>query len=208
MIKIQILDYGLGNIKSLHSAVNFLGYKPIIDSVIRKKNEIDLLIIPGVGSFGFAIDLLKKKNLIYQIQNYAYSGAKMLGICLGMQILFNKSEESEHVDGLKLIDGVVKKLPLLLEKSRLPNINWSKIKLNEKNPIDFLNTDNIKFKDFYFLHSYYCKCYDINNVIAYASFDNFDFCSIIKKKNIFGFQFHPEKSRLQGLDLIKNIINF
>jgi len=204
MIKVQILDYGLGNIKSLYSALRFLGYEAIVDSKIIKK--IDLLIIPGVGSFGMAMNLLEKQNLINQIKEYSYKGYKLLGVCLGMQLFFNGSEESQKLEGLKLIDGVVEKLPLLNENLKLPNINWSKIKLRLVNNSKIFEKLNLNSDEFYFLHSYFCKCENIDNIVAYTSFGDFNFCSIVQKNNIFGFQFHPEKSRTQGLKLIKNII--
>ena len=204
MIKVQILDYGLGNIKSLYSAVKFLGYEVIVDSKIMK--NIDLLIIPGVGSFGMAMNLLEKQNLINQINEYSFKGHKLLGICLGMQLLFHTSEESQGSEGLKLISGVVKKLPLLNKNLKLPNINWKKIKIQSDKNNKITKKINLDNDEFYFLHSYFCKCENTSNVVAYSSFGESDFCSIVQKNNIFGFQFHPEKSRTQGLELIKNII--
>jgi len=203
MIKVQILDYGIGNIKSLFSALSYLNFKPIVDNKLKK--NIDLLILPGVGSFGNAMNLLKCQNLIDEIKNYSLKGSKLLGICLGMQILFNNSEESEHIDGLKLINGNVKKLPILSERTKLPNINWSELRINQEH--SFFNSDeNFKGSHYYFLHSYYCSCEDNLNISAYSKFNNFDFCAIVNKENIFGLQFHPEKSRKQGLELLKKII--
>tara|TARA_A100000164_G_C21583133_1_gene619425 strand:+ start:13 stop:633 length:621 start_codon:yes stop_codon:yes gene_type:complete len=196
--KIYILDYGISNIKSLSNALRRLNinYK-VVESLKNPKNS-SALIFPGVGSFPKAISILKSKKLLSQIQEYAKNGKPILGICLGMQMLFSKGFEFEETSGLNLIEGNVKKIPEL--NLKLPNIGWRRlIKKYETNDLP----KNIE-KDFYFVHSYYVEPKDKTIIKYLIKYENFKIPAIIQNKNIYGFQFHPEKSGNDGLVLLKD----
>lgn len=216
--KIQILNYGIGNIKSIYEAIRSLGHDPIVDVNVDKSKDYELLIIPGVGSFEDGIEKIEKLNLRDKILEYAERKKKILGICLGMQLFLEKSEEinadkeGKEVKGLGLIKGNVKKFTQKSSNQKLPNINWSTIKFNNKNSkkenSNFFENIEYKFhaKQFYFMHSYFCDIQNDNENIASSKYYDQSFCAICNKGNIFGFQFHPEKSRNYGLELISEII--
>lgn len=199
-MNIVIIDYGLGNIKSIFNALEKLNYT---DVVITRDNNIimesDLLILPGVGSFKHGMSKLKEFNLIDTINNFAKNGKMILGICLGMQLLFDSSDEFGHTKGLGLIKGKIKKL----NSEKLPNVSWQTLQVRESN--NFLSTlTNSDY--FYFIHSFAFKDYENNACIAYVNYEKENYAAIVKQGNIIGCQFHPEKSALSGLNLLKNII--
>lgn len=197
--KIWIVDYGMGNLKSVWGAFNFFGVNAVVSSSFEKADKI---VIPGVGAFGQAIYNLKKLNLFEKIKDEILSGKPALGICLGMQILFQFSEESEGVEGLSLLRGVVKNLRNLSQNMRVPNIGWGRTNL-KKSQI-FSGLDQEEF--FYYIHSYYVLPEDTEIICANFSSENINFASAINFQNIFGVQFHPEKSGLKGLKIIENFI--
>ena len=199
---IQILDYGIGNIRSLGNALNAINIKTEIKEKINL-DDVDLkgLIIPGVGSFPSAMNILSKKNLIQDLSNVASSGLPVLGICLGMQLLFTEGKEIKTSKGLNLLKGQV--LPLNNKKIKVPNIGWRKV---------IKNSGIDKFKDFnhnnfYFVHSFFVEPLDPSIVKYSINYDNFKIPAIVNKHNIYGFQFHPEKSGSNGLELLKNFCN-
>jgi len=180
--------------------INFLVSSDI--SVIEKS---DVLILPGVGAFKFGMNNLKKLNLIDSIKEHVEK-KKFLGMCLGMQLLLNKSEEFGDKYGLGLIDGIVKKLPSknsLGQKNMIPNVSRNIIKKNKfsvnKKFLENINNNNY----YYFVHSFYAELSDRKNIIAYSNFYDFKFAAIINKNNIFGTQFHLEKSGIEGIKLLK-----
>jgi len=202
-----ILDYGVGNLLSIQRAFKFFNVKIKISNSIKDLNDSSHLVLPGVGSFGFAMENIKKKDLKEKINDYANSGRPILGTCLGMQLLLNSSEEFGNFNGLGLITGKVKTLKNLSNNQnpvKLPNIGWQKLKFDNDSKFLF----NIDSKDeFYHVHSYYCKIENNSEILSYGKFENNLFPNIIQKKNIFGVQFHPEKSGQSGLKLINNFIN-
>jgi len=196
---IGIIDYGLGNIKAISNIYDKLKIKNIL-----VKSEIDFekaerLILPGVGSFDSAMNLLDKKNYIQTIVSMVLEKEKkILGICVGMQTFAKKSDEGS-MEGFNWIDGEVKKF----EKNnndRLPHMGWNSIKKNKENPL-FKNIENDEY--FYFCHSYYFKCKRNEDIITQTSFGS-NFASSINNKNIYGIQFHPEKSHDSGSTILKN----
>tara|TARA_B100000287_G_C20538302_1_gene743656 strand:+ start:491 stop:1117 length:627 start_codon:yes stop_codon:yes gene_type:complete len=204
---ILILDYGVGNLLSIERAFKFFNVKIKISDNIKDLNDSSHLVLPGVGSFSYAMENIKKKDLKDKINNYANSGRPILGTCLGMQLLLNNSEEFGNFEGLGLITGKVKTLKNLSNNQnlvKLPNIGWQKLKFDNKNKFLF----NIDLNDeFYHVHSYYCEIENNLEILSYGKFENNLFPNIIQKKNIFGVQFHPEKSGQSGLKLINNFIN-
>tara|TARA_B100000965_G_C19529354_1_gene730357 strand:- start:299 stop:925 length:627 start_codon:yes stop_codon:yes gene_type:complete len=202
--KILIIDYGTGNISSIKNAILFNDGKVIISSKTEEIESATHIILPGVGSFPEAIKKLKKKNLIESIQSAHKKGAYILGICLGMQLFFTEGEEFVKCKGLDLIKGKIKKMRSNL---KLPNIGWRNCNIKEK-VSDIKILKDITNKDnFYFIHSYILTEYSKKIFIETSTYGNINFPSVFQSENIFGCQFHPEKSRGAGLKIIKNFIN-
>jgi len=206
MNKICILDYGMGNIASLSNAIKKLGYTPELYSDKEKINS-NILFLPGVGAFNSAMKIIKKKNYDKLINSYIKRDDNLLfGICLGMQILFNSSNENNNTQGLSLIDGKVSKLASS-NKIKLPNVGLNEIKIakNSSNKFNFFK--NYDKEKFYFVHSYAVKASNEKNILASSSYKNINFTSIVtNNKNIIGTQFHPEKSSKIGLNFLKDVI--
>ena len=197
---IAIVDYGCGNLYSLQSSLNFLK----LDSVITSDPEIiksaDRIILPGVGAFGDAVKLLKQSGLFDLIKNEAKKGKYILGICLGMQLLFEKSYEyGEHI-GLGLIKGEI--CPLendITGGLKIPHMGWNALEIiNPKSPI-FKYTNNGDYV--YFVHSFYGKNCDAS-LLAVSDYE-VKVPALVNEGNVFGAQFHPEKSGDVGLNLLK-----
>jgi len=206
-LKIVIIDYDIGNVRSIFNAFETLDIKPTLS---RKKEDIlsaDGVILPGVGSFPSGMKNLHKYSLVDIIKKYAQSKKPLLGICLGMQLLFDNSEEFENTDGIGLISGVVKKLPINKEENeKLPHVSWNEL---IKKDIDWENTilRSIKSKnDMYFVHSYIAIPDNQSHILSYTQYLNNEFVSSVKKDNIYGCQFHPEKSAKDGLKILENFI--
>lgn len=198
MTKVAIIDYGVGNLLSLKRAFEHIKINSVTTdnpSIIEKCTH---LILPGVGSFSPAMKLLKKKKLDIEIKKFVKNKKPVLGICLGMQLLFDESEEFGIWKGLSVIPGKVKKINK--KNIHVPIIGWYKLQLINNN--NFLkNYDN---KYFYLVHSYECKPKNRKHIIAGYNMGKNKIVSAIKYKNIFGLQFHPEKSSLTGLKLLKD----
>jgi len=191
--KVVILNYGLGNYGSLIGVFTKLN---CITSVSDTKNEIensDLIVLPGVGTFPEAMKNLKKKKLDKFIKKISNKGKKILGICLGMQLLTNSSNEIVYTEGLKIIDG-------RFDYLNNHNIGWSK--LNVKKKSTFFRTFE---KDFFFFQHNLSYVGSKKNIIAYANGSK-NLISIIQKKNITGVQFHPEKSQKAGIKFLKSVL--
>lgn len=194
---ITVIDIGISNLSSVLNALNFL---EIDFCVSNNKNVISKathIILPGVGTFGAGMEQLQKNDLIDVIRSKALEqNTPIMGICLGMQLLFESSEESPNIKGLSLIKGNVIKLPKS-EKYTIPRISWTESVLKK----DFLTFKAGDIFDFYYIHSFYCVPND-KSVISITNEDNNIACAI-QNKNILGCQFHPEKSHKAGLNLLK-----
>jgi glutamine amidotransferase len=205
-VEVVIINYGLGNIKSIANSLteNQIAYK-ISDNSIEIENS-DLAILPGVGSFPAAMSLLTKKKLIEPIKEFAKSNKPLIGICLGMQILFEKGLEFEETPGLGLIEGKVEKIPIFNDSSeKIPNIGWRDIKIKTNN--NPLLKGISEEKTYYFTHSYHCIPKFKDEIQMTTSYASLELCASVRSGNVYGFQFHPEKSAEQGLKIIKNIKN-
>ena len=196
---IAILDYDAGNIKSVEKAFKILGEETILTRDFSVIKKADRLVLPGVGSFAAAMDNLKKYELDKAIHEFVATGKPFLGICLGLQLLFESSEESPGVEGLHVLDGIVKRIPDS-EGIKVPHIGW--------NSLDFPNEGRL-FKGIdegafvYFVHSYYLQAKEPSIVTATTEYG----CHIhasVEKDNIYACQFHPEKSSTVGLKILKN----
>ncbi|KZX12324.1 imidazole glycerol phosphate synthase subunit HisH [Methanobrevibacter curvatus] len=194
--KIVILNYGSGNLKSISNGFKKIGENTLVTD---KKEEIasaDYLILPGVGSFGSAMEhIISFKDLILEHIN---EGKPFLGICLGLQILFSESEESPKIKGLNIFKGKVKKIP---EGRKIPHMGWNSLKVKKNSGI--LNESNDKF--FYFVHSYHGVP---EEDIVTATIDyGVELTAAVNINNVYATQFHPEKSGVHGLKILKSFMD-
>jgi len=198
---IKIIDYGLGNIQAFLNAYNSLGIQAESVKVPDNLKDASHLILPGVGSFDQAMSMLNASGMREEISNLVLNKSiPILGVCVGMQILGNHSEEGV-TKGLGFIEGAIKKINLNNQKYRypLPHMGWNDIFIKKNTIFNGLEVN----PKFYFLHSYYFEC--DNNLSEIASFSyGSDMTCAINKKNIYGVQFHPEKSHHFGVKLLKN----
>ena len=192
-MKIGIINYGVGNIFSLKNALFSLKVEAGIIQYPREIKKYDKIILPGVGAFAHCMKELEKSNLKNELLRCVHDGKYLLGICVGMQMLFDSSVESEYFEGLALIKGTVKKINT---KNKIPHIGWNVVSLKKEN---FL----LKTPDwFYFVHSYCCVPQDETQTIGTTQYGA-DIVSIVHHKNLYGCQFHPEKSHLAGINFLK-----
>jgi glutamine amidotransferase len=196
---IAIIDYDAGNLKSVEKALQFLGQECVITRDFHEIKKADKVILPGVGSFGDAMSQLKKFELDKVIHEVAAEQKPFLGICLGLQLLFEGSEESEGVEGLHLLDGEILRIPEQ-EGLKIPNIGWNSLDLQNNGRL-FQNLEGSPFV--YFVHSYYLKAREESIVKATIEYSTHIHASV-EKDNIFACQFHPEKSGTVGLQILSN----
>ena len=200
-MKIAILNYNIGNLSSVQNALSALGADGRIISKSDEVANFDKLILPGVGAFGDAMAHLNQSGMNEAIKDFAKSGKYMLGICLGMQLLMDKSYEFGEFDGLGLIKGEVVKFES--SNLKIPQMGWNRIEFMQKSAL----LDDIPNGAFlYFVHSFYVKNHNSENVVATCDY-GVKFSAIIQKDNIFGIQPHPEKSSNIGLKILENFIN-
>lgn len=207
MTDVAIINYGMGNIKSVQRGLEEVGAKVKIVSDSDSISEASRIVLPGVGAFQAAMAELKKRGLIEAIYKHVDNGKPLLGICLGMQLLFDKSEEHGSHEGLKIISGDVIEIPKLKKNAeirKIPHIGWSAIKSSNslQQPYAFLNDTN-EDKFFYFVHSFMAVPKNESDIMATCNYDEVSFTAAIQHKNVTGFQFHPEKSGEIGLKLLK-----
>lgn len=201
MQKISIIDYGMGNLKSVQKAVEKAGAVPLVINTPDKIFESDKVILPGVGAFRDCISSLKKYNFDSAILDFVKTGKYILGICLGMHVMFEKSFEFGEYEGLGIIKGEVVKFDNI-GKLPIPHMGWNSIKIEKQTKL-LNNIDDGSF--FYFAHSYYVKPEHNKDIMTLTEY-GITFTSSVNKDNIFGVQFHPEKSQEKGLEILKNFI--
>lgn len=198
---IAIIDYDAGNIRSVEKAVAFLGEEAV---VTRDKESIlhaDKIILPGVGAFGDAMSKLKTYGLDVVIRQAVAENIPFLGICLGLQLLFERSEESEGVEGLGILKGEVLRIPEA-EGVKIPHIGWNSLRYPRKGRL----FEGIPEESYvYFVHSYYLKAQEADIVTAETEYGTLIHAAV-EKDNVFACQFHPEKSSDTGLNILKNFI--
>ncbi len=204
MKNITIIDYGMGNIKSLYNSLKFIGYNPIFYSENKKINA-NVCILPGVGAFNQAMKLIREKNILSDLDNFSKRKDNLLiGICLGMQLFFEESSENYVTSGLGMIKGKVTKLSLN-NKDILPNVGWFETEINPNKYFKYLEQFNKQ--KFYYVHSFIAKPDRKESKIATSCYNEKNFCAITaKNSNIIGTQFHPEKSSKIGLEFLETLI--
>ena len=195
---IAIIDYGMGNLRSIHNALTTVGGNPVIisDSKSLSDADADAVVIPGVGSFGDAMrNLAPFADGLFELID---SGTPLLGICIGMQVLFERSEESDAA-GFGLLEGGVIRLP---DGVKIPQMGWNELTIrSDTDLLAGINDGDF----FYFVHSYYCVPED-ERVIAATTDYGVDMAAVVEKNNIYAVQFHPEKSSKKGLKILKNFV--
>ncbi len=201
---IAIIDYDAGNIRSVEKAVDFLGNKAIVTREAKELLSADKVILPGVGAFGDAMKRLTEYDLIGVIRELVRRGTPFLGICLGLQLLFESSEESPGVQGLGLLKGKIRRLPegSKEEGRKIPNIGWNSLSFPTKGRL-FEGVPEGSFV--YFVHSYYLDAEDKSIVKARIDYGTAVDASV-ESGNLFACQFHPEKSSEVGLKILRNFL--
>lgn len=197
---ITIVDYGIGNLHSVRKAVEVVGGAPMVTSDPADLLKADKLILPGVGAFKDGMDGLASSGFIPAIESFVASGRPLLGICLGMQLLFEQGQESGWRAGLGILPGQV----LALEPAglKVPHIGWNQLDVQKAIPLLSQIGDH---RYVYFNHSYYCQPADPEHILATTEYGA-DFASLVGSGQVFGFQFHPEKSQRVGLQLLRNFV--
>jgi len=200
---IAIVDYNMGNLASVQNAFASLGEETVVESNPAKFKEYNKLILPGVGAFGDAMEHLRERNMIDSLREFALSGKHMLGICLGMQLLFQSSNEFGKHDGLGIIKGTVTAFDTskFSEPLKVPHMGWNRM-FTESHPL-FENLDDEHY--LYFVHTYHVNCTNKEDIIGRTNY-GYEFTSAIARDNVMGIQPHPEKSHENGLKILENFI--
>jgi glutamine amidotransferase len=206
-----MIDYGASNIRSAQKAFEYIGAEVELTEdpeVVRKATK---LVLPGVGAFGSGMDGLRQRNLPEAIQETVAKGIPFLGICVGMQLMFDESNEMGIHQGLGLMAGKVKRFPKKFQienrqseiiNLKIPHMGWNQLEPAWESPLlAGVNTGDYT----YFVHSYYCDPADATAVLAWTDY-GFPFASVVQKDNVYGLQFHPEKSQAVGLQILKNFL--
>lgn len=207
--KVVIVDYHLGNLFSVQHACKKTGINAEISSDPTQIREADALILPGVGAFGDAMKNATDLGIVEPVLKSISDGKPFFGICLGMQLLFDKSEEFGAFQGLGVIPGIIKKFPYEHEGAslRVPQIAWNRVTGLNGSAADWKNTPLAQVSPgeyMYFVHSYYAQPASETFTICKTNYNGFDYCSGVKKDNVFAVQYHPEKSGHKGLEMYQN----
>lgn len=195
---ITIVDYGIGNVASVKNMLHKNGTPGQISNDANEILKSDKIILPGVGSFDAAMKRLSALNLVEVIRTFSATGKPLLGICLGAQLLMDSSEEGQ-LNGLGLIKGTCKKFKGI-EPLSIPHMGWSEVNFTREEPIVTFNNSPPRF---YFVHSYHIVCENQKEVLGVSEY-GYQFTCAVSSNNIFGVQFHPEKSHRYGAELLKN----
>ena len=190
---IAIIDYDAGNIKSVEKALHYLGEETVVSRDPQTLLNADKVILPGVGSFGQAMENLHTYGLVPVIHELVEKKTPFLGICLGLQLLFDSSEETPGVEGLGILKGRIVKIPPA-QGLKIPHMGWNQLHITNHQPILKYVHEN---DDVYFVHSYMAHCKD-ENLVAYTDYGTTKVTALVQNKNVIGCQFHPEKSGMVG----------
>ncbi|HTL48481.1 MAG TPA: imidazole glycerol phosphate synthase subunit HisH [Verrucomicrobiae bacterium] len=200
---IAIVDYGMGNLRSVSKALEHLGAKVSVTSSPRDILKADKVVLPGVGAFGDAVEGLKTNALLDPLREYIKLGKPFLGICLGLQLLFHESEESPSITGLDVYSGKVQ--GFRSRGVKVPHMGWNQIHKNTDHPL-LRNIPDESY--FYFVHSFYAAPQDASVTAATCEYGQEKFAVAVGKDHVFATQFHPEKSQKAGLNLLQNFVKW
>jgi glutamine amidotransferase len=201
MTKLTMIDYGASNLRSAQKAFEFIGADVLVTSDPKDVLRATKLTLPGVGAFGSGMAAVRQRNLEPAIKEAVQNGMLMLGICVGMQFLFEDSNELGQYEGLGLIPGHVVRFPE--SELKVPHIGWNQIQHNGMHPLLRYVPQN---SHAYFVHSYHCVPDDSADIIATTEYGR-PFTAIVGRENVYGIQFHPEKSQTVGLQILKNFMD-
>ena len=209
--KVVIIDYGLSNLLSIARAFEHIGVETEVTEDPKKLATADRIVLPGVGAFPLGIAELKKRGFFDEIKNtLEKKETPILGICIGMQMMLTKGFEIEETEGLDLVEGEIIKLPATNtdgSKNKVPHVAWSQIYAPEGRTWDnSIFNINHEQQYMYFVHSYYANTANKADVLSYTNFGDINFTSAFQKDNIFGTQFHPEKSGENGLNILRAFV--
>ena len=210
MGEVVIIDYNAGNLFSVEHACLQVGLSIVVSSDKKVIESAKAIILPGVGAFNDAMNNLKKLDLISPLKDKVGSGTPLLGVCLGLQLLFTESEEFGSHKGLDLIEGSILKFPNQIHGNQIkvPQIGWNKIYANDKSNWVESPLNTIPEGEFmYFVHSYFANPSNKSEITTLTEYEGIEYCSSILKNNIFATQFHPEKSAKWGIEVYKNWAN-
>jgi len=192
-----IIDYKVGNLHNLKNALDFSGVENQLVSHADELKEADRILLPGVGAFGPAMEHLRNSGMLEVLQEKVQAGTPLLGICVGAQLLMDESEEDGSRVGLGWIPGKVKRFQ---HELKIPQIGWNQVSQQKKDP---LFQDVLDEMHFYFVHSYHLRPENSGHILGLSNY-GYDFAAVVRKDNLWGVQFHPEKSQNAGLQLLKN----
>ncbi|UHA75217.1 imidazole glycerol phosphate synthase subunit HisH [Paenibacillus sp. 481] len=198
---IAIVDYGMGNLHSVSRAVERLGYKPTVTANKDSLLQADGIILPGVGAFGDAMEMLRASGLDHVLRTAAERGIPLLGICLGMQLLFHESEEYGIHKGLSLLPGRV--VRFAGDSYKVPHMGWNQVTWLQPSSV---LTSSLVEGHVYFVHSYYVEVEEATDLIATCPYGGVEVAAIVGRSNVYGMQFHPEKSGELGLQLLRSFL--
>ncbi|MFA6320879.1 MAG: imidazole glycerol phosphate synthase subunit HisH [Candidatus Omnitrophota bacterium] len=202
---IAVIDYGMGNLRSVQKALEVVGGKTKVTSDPKDISKCDKIVFPGVGAFGEAMEELKRLKLVEPIKDAIGEGKPFLGLCLGLQLLFEDSEEDPGVKGLCVLEGESKRFKFKGNVLKVPHMGWNNITSKKSNLGAGILKGVPDGSYMYFVHSYYVEPKDKSVTLTTTDY-GFDFVSGICKDNVYGFQFHPEKSQEIGLKILKNFV--
>ena len=200
-MSVAIIDYGVGNLRSVEKAFAATGCEAIISGDESALREAERLVLPGVGAFAACMKALKERGFDGLVKERAAAGTPLLGICVGMQMLFEVSDEFGTTEGLGLLSGSVKKFGSELV---VPQVGWNRIRQKQRHRL-FDGVDDGSFC--YFVHSFYCEPASVDLVVGETEY-GVKYASVVARENICGVQFHPEKSQHVGLQMLKNFSTF
>lgn len=200
---ILLIDYGMGNLRSVSKALEHLGADVRISGSPDDLEKAEKIVLPGVGAFGDAMEELRRRHLAEALQKAAFAGKKMLGICLGLQLLFPSSEEAPEIEGLAIFPGKVRRFRS--PGVKVPHMGWNTVRITQPHPLlEGVPPDAY----FYFVHSYYAAPQEAALIAAECLYGKESFAAMAGSGNIFATQFHPEKSQADGLRILKNFIRW
>ena len=195
--QVAIIDYGVGNLRSVEKAFEAMGCEAVVSRDERVLREAERLVLPGVGAFGACMKALKEHGFASLVMERVMEGTPLLGVCVGMQMLFEESEEFGRSEGLSFLRGRVRRFS---DELLVPQVGWNQVAWRKEHAL----AEGVESQSFfYFVHSFFCEAEDGGDVLGETEY-GLNYASVVARRNVCGVQFHPEKSQAAGLRLLKN----